>query len=95
MLVEGSEPVSLVPISREDVVLIYWMVEGENHGEPWEGVFRLRDGRYLYLIAGCDYTGWDCSAWVSSSLENLVRFGLTQDTRDRFGIDIPSFLEEE
>ena len=47
------------PFTRKDVVEILYMREGENDGPDWLGLFRLRDGRYAYLKAGCDYTGWD------------------------------------
>lgn len=43
----------------EDVEAIIAMVEGENDGSEWVGVFKLKDGRYASLIAGCDYSGWD------------------------------------
>jgi hypothetical protein len=31
---------------------------GESDGRDWCAVFHLKDGRYAYLSAGCDYTGW-------------------------------------
>ncbi len=33
--------------------------EGENDGRDWAALFLMRDGRYCFLEAGCDYTGWD------------------------------------
>lgn len=51
--------VSIEPVSREDVVEIIAMEDGENDQMDWVGVFKLKDGRYLALEAGCDYTGWD------------------------------------
>lgn len=45
--------------TREDVVEILAMVEGENDMSDWQIVCRLKDGRYAYLTGGCDYTGWD------------------------------------
>jgi len=44
---------------RSDVAEILSAVNGENDGDEWIGVFRMRDGRYLAAVAGCDYTGWD------------------------------------
>lgn len=32
--------------------------DGENDGAHWVFVFKLTNGRYGYLEAGCDYTGW-------------------------------------
>lgn len=79
------------PVSRKDVKRIIAMEEGENNGETWVGVFKLKDGRYLFVEAGCDYTGWDCqaggSSWIGSSLEQIINFGMTQDARDRLKIE--------
>ena len=47
------------PPMREDVVEILAMHDGENDVDNWHGVFRLRDGRWLFATGGCDYTGWD------------------------------------
>jgi hypothetical protein len=44
--------------TREDVAEILFLREGANDEENWVGVFRLHDGRYAYLSAGCDFTGW-------------------------------------
>lgn len=43
---------------REDVEEILYIEEGENDGDSWIGVFRLKDGRFACLRAWCDYTGW-------------------------------------
>lgn len=45
--------------TREDVAEVIAIDDGENDGQNWMGVFRLRDGRFAFLSAGCDYTGWD------------------------------------
>lgn len=41
-----------------DVAEVIARVDGENDGANWCGVFRLRDGRFAFVEAGCDYTGW-------------------------------------
>lgn len=46
------------PFTRDDVKRIVALVEGENDGPDWVGVFQLRDSRYVTVVAGCDYTGW-------------------------------------
>lgn len=43
----------------DDLAEVVATVDGENDGVSWIGVFRLRDGRFAYVEAGCDYTGWD------------------------------------
>ncbi len=44
---------------REDVTEIIAHSLGENDEEAWLMAGRLKDGRYFFLSAGCDYTGWD------------------------------------
>lgn len=83
---EAAEYASWKP---EDVVEILAMNEGENDGANWLMVVKLNDGRYSFLSAGCDYTGWDCQAGGSScekdTLDELIRFGMGQEDRDRLG----------
>jgi hypothetical protein len=75
------------PFTRDDVAEVLASAEGENEGPDWIAIFRLNDGRFAFLAAGCDYTGWDCqaggSAWVASDLESLIQFGVPQEARDR------------
>jgi hypothetical protein len=49
---------SLTPFSRWDVAEVLGLSEGENDGKNWLVYGRLLDGRYFFLSAGCDYTGW-------------------------------------
>lgn len=50
-----------------DITEVLAISEGANDVEEWLGLFRTIDGVYLFVAAGCDYTGWDCQA--SSSAE--------------------------
>jgi hypothetical protein len=54
-----GDSVSDTPFSRADVAHVYAAEEGENDGDQWIALMRLKDGRYAFLEAGCDYTGWD------------------------------------
>lgn len=45
-------------VTRKDVAEIIALVNGENDGDEWLGVFFLKDGRYLIASGSCDYTGW-------------------------------------
>lgn len=87
----GDTVVGIGKISRGDVRDIIALVEGEGDGPDWVGLFKLKDKRYVTVTAGCDYTGWDCQAGgkaqVASTLKKAVRFGLSDDERDRLGID--------
>ena len=44
--------------TREDVEEIIAISDGENDGDHWIGVFKLKDGRYASINAWCDYSGW-------------------------------------
>ena len=54
----GDDQVPTSPFTRDDVARIIAKAEGENDGESWVGVFELKDGRFAYVTAWCDYTGW-------------------------------------
>jgi hypothetical protein len=86
---EGS-PAAADSFTREDVVRIVAMDDGQNDGPDWVGVFELRDGRFAFVSAGCDYTGWDCqasgAAVVSHDLDHLIRFGLGDEDRKRLSL---------
>lgn len=81
---------SLAPFSREDVAKVIAAEDGENDGDHWEGVFRLKDGRFVFVTAWCDYTGWGCrdggQSWVAADLDSLIRWGLPEESRKRLGL---------
>ena len=82
--------VSAAPISRSDVAEIIAAVNGENDGDEWMGVFKLKDGRFLFASGGCDYTGWNCQAsnsmLVCGSMEDMMQFGLSPAEAERLGL---------
>lgn len=57
--VVSLDDVDATAFSRSDVVSIVHSAEGEPDGDDWLMVGQLMDGRFFYLSAGCDYTGWD------------------------------------
>ncbi len=46
------------PFSRWDVDEVVALDEGEGDVKNWLCFGKLRDGRWFFLTAGCDYTGW-------------------------------------
>lgn len=76
--------------SREDVAFIKGQVEGERDEEAWIVWGQLNDGRWFFATGSCDYTGWDCQAHndgsVASTEADIIRFGMTDDERERFGL---------
>ncbi len=54
-----DDGVDVSPFNREDVKTLIALDLGENDGAAWIALMELNDGRYAYLRAWCDYTGWD------------------------------------
>jgi hypothetical protein len=57
--VVGDEGVDLAPFDHTNVAEIIGSRQGCNDEESWRCAGRLNDGRWFYLDAWCDYTGWD------------------------------------
>lgn len=77
---------------RNHVAEIIQMQDGVHDELDWIIYGKLHDGRYFAVRAGCDYTGWDCRAGnsgdVAGTLEAIVRFGLSDEERKRFGLSL-------
>ncbi len=63
---------------------------GDNDGPNWLAVVFMADGRYAYVSAGCDYTGWDCRAGGAVEFAHDVnrivsKITLDDEARDRLG----------
>lgn len=43
-----------------DIEKVLAVFEGENDERDWRWVFQLKNGKFIFLQGGCDYTGWDC-----------------------------------
>jgi hypothetical protein len=59
----------------EEVVLIE---EGDNDGPDWVGVFKLNNGSFGVVRAGCDYTGWGCQESGGSDLYETKDIALSR-----------------
>ena len=74
--------------------------EGANDGDDWICLGRLKTGRWFFLSAGCDYTGWDCQAggraYVSETRDLLERMAMTAEDRRRLHLEteMPSVTKE-
>lgn len=83
---------TLAGFTREDVESVIAIDDGCNDGPDWIGVFLLKDGRFAFLSAGCDYTGWDCQAggtsWIAADLPSLIRWGLREEDRFRLKLSL-------
>lgn len=85
-----QEKISLAAFGRPDVADIVWIEDGDNDGPDWLIGGTLKDGRWFFIAAGCDYTGWDCqsggNAYVGSSREAIERFAMGESDRERLGV---------
>lgn len=54
-----NDDVSVEPFSRMDVAEVLATHVGGRDTDNWLVAGRLHDGRWFFLDAGCDYTGWD------------------------------------
>lgn len=70
-----------------DIAEVIATSDGDHDADPWLGLFRLRDGRFGRLSAGCAYSGWDVwgggDSAVADSMEELVTLCMSPDERDR------------
>ena len=77
----------------DDVAEIHESDDGENDGPEWIMFGVLKDGRWFYLHAGCDYTGWDCQAggnsFASTERDEVILMGMDFNARHRFGLLLP------
>lgn len=85
-----GEKVGLADFTIMSVKEIIALDEGENDVEDWIGLFRLNDGRYVFISAGCDFTGWECRAGgnglVSNNLRDLFKIGISDREKERMNI---------
>lgn len=93
---EVSNPVTRETIKYEnpieEVAYVVAISEGSNDGPEWVGIFLMKDGKFLFLAAGCDYSGWGCQAsghaeW-HNSLKTLWSCITVDDHRERLSKDL-------
>jgi hypothetical protein len=86
-----DQTISLASFCTAEIASILVSVEGENDGDYWMMIGTLKDGRWFFLSAGCDYTGWDCQAggtvFVAPDEGTLMQFGVSaQEFLRLFGV---------
>jgi hypothetical protein len=64
-----------LPFKMPTEVDLYACVMGENDEYDWYWLIR-KDKWFYYVQGGCDYTGWDCQSWGSSSKHKTLKAAL-------------------
>lgn len=90
--IPNDKSVSLNGFTMDDIESVIASREGENDELSWLAAFGLKDGRFVYIEAWCDYTGWDCrsggSCSVASNAADLIRFGMGDGSREALGLKL-------
>jgi len=67
----------------KNIKKIIWAYEGENDEKPWRLFCKLTNNVYVFYIAWCDYTGFDCrgamKAYASRKPGLLIKYGMGDD----------------
>jgi len=53
-----------------DIKKILAVIEGVRDEYNWSWIIELKNGKFVYMTGGCDYTGWDCQSWANSTIYN-------------------------
>ena len=56
---DQSEAMSYADFTEDEISKVIVSDEGIPDENDWLALFEMKDGRYGFLSAGCDYTGWD------------------------------------
>lgn len=90
---DWKEAFNFANFAVADVAEVLKADAGENDGDSWLAVGRLKNGTFFFLSAWCDYTGWDCRSGggseVADTLENLIRWRMGDEDRQRLGYVLP------
>lgn len=77
--------------SSDDVSDVIACDEGYNDGDSWVAIFLLNNGKFAYLNAWCDFTGWGCRSdgdvVIRDDLRTLVLNDVSEVDRVRLGFD--------
>jgi hypothetical protein len=82
----GSQ-VSTAAFDENDIARVIASDEGENDEADWLAAVELKDGRFGFLSAWCDYTGWDCRAggraYVAATEADLWQYAISEQEAAR------------
>lgn len=69
---DWKEAMTYAKFSFQDVAEVISAIEGENDGAQWKLIVKLKTGKFGWLSAGCDYSGWDCQAGGYSAIVDTL-----------------------
>lgn len=91
-MASGGEDGQGGSLSADDVDYTVAASAGENDESDWLAIVKLKDGRFAYISAWCDYTGWDCRSGgevaYADTLTDLCRLNMDDGQRARLGVDV-------
>ena len=57
---DWQEAMKYAKFKFDDIENVLAAEEGENDGNSWQLLVKLKSGKYGWLRASCDYSGWGC-----------------------------------
>lgn len=92
MSYEGADRFDPTKVAEVELWHVHEGGYGPEHSAA--GVFRMEDGSYVVYTGWCDSTGWGCQddarLTFHADREAAITFGLDEETRRWFAIDVPS-----
>jgi hypothetical protein len=94
---KGFVEISNAGFTHCDVTEIIALSKGKKGEKDWIGVFKLKNGKYASLKAGCDKNGWNFMSddnhthgWTSmaETKEDIINFVLSDEDKLRLHIKI-------
>jgi hypothetical protein len=72
----------------DSIKYFIWCEEGVNDEKPWLLLCQLKNQKYAYYTASCDYTGFDCcggmSLYIANSVDTLVQMAMGDSDRTKY-----------
>lgn len=83
----ASEKERAALLNLRDIDEVFYYQKGKNDEESWVLFAKKTDNSYIFFMASCDYTGFDCQGGgcviTSSDFHEIWNFGLTSFVRER------------
>lgn len=78
-----GQPEESIGAFPKNIAEYYWCFGGTNDDAPWRCFCRLDTGVFVFYIASCDYTGFDCQGdmkvWASRDPSVLIQYAMSDE----------------